>query len=84
VLLLVPLLLPATASARHQDREMARPASETPRVTEIEFHEAENVDGARLVPEGEVVTGATGPVRPSLITVRPSFRTELLRSADDL
>jgi len=85
IFVIVPLLLPAAAQA--QGRRVADPADagtvEAP-VTEIEFREVESVEGTRHGPGGEVVTGQARTPRSSLIVVRPSFRPELLRSADAL
>jgi hypothetical protein len=85
ILLLVPMLLPTAAHALRQRADPATtPQTESARITEIEFREIEAVEGTRVVPGGEVVTGQGRASRPSLIVVRPSFRPELLRSADDL
>jgi len=42
------------------------------------------VEGDLVRPDGSLITGRRGPKSSSLITVRTSFRTEILKSVENL
>lgn len=81
VLLLAPLVFPALAAAQ----PATAPAGATPaRVTEMNFTDADQVDGTRQVPAEALTQGHAAHPRSSLIVVRETFRPELLASVEQL
>lgn len=50
----------------------------------IVFDTAEEIDGKRLTPGGDTVTGRSNLTFSSLIKIRDSFREQIIYSAEDL
>jgi hypothetical protein len=84
VLLLAPLVFPALAAAQPAPASAAGPGPAPARVTEMNFTDGDQVDGARQAPEASLTQGRAAHLRPSLIVVRESFRPELLSSVEQL
>jgi hypothetical protein len=78
-LLLAAVALPALAQTD---------AAETAAADVTEYGEKEwvapLVEGDLVRPDGSLITGRRGPKSSSLITVRTSFRTEILKSVENL
>jgi hypothetical protein len=84
VLLLAPLVFPTLAAAQPAAAPAGGSGPATARVTEMNFTEGDQVDGARQVPAEALTQGRAAHARHSLIVVRESFRPELLASVEQL
>lgn len=82
VLLLAPLVFPALAAA--QPAAQPTPGPAPARVTEMNFTDGDQVDGARQTPAESLTQGRAAHLRHSLIVLRESFRPELLASVEQL
>ena len=85
------LAIPAQAAAQpHAPRPQlsasddCAKAKQAGRPCKIVFDTAEEIDGNRLTPGGDTITGRSSLTFSSLITIRESFREQIIYSAEDL
>jgi hypothetical protein len=89
VIALALLAIPAQAGAqsgapRQQPSDDCARAKRAGRPCKIVFDTAEEIDGKRLTSGVETITGRSSLTFSSLITIRESFRDQIIYSAENL
>jgi len=83
-ILIFALLLAAAGAAGAQDESQLSPEAGQVTVYGEKAFIDEIVQGDQLVPDGTLITGKRKAKTSSLITVRSNFRSEILKTVEDL
>jgi hypothetical protein len=91
VIALALLVIPAQASAQPEAPRQQPPVSDdcarakrAGKPCKIVFDTAEEIDGKRLTSGVDTITGRSSLTFSSLISIRESFRDQIIYSAEDL